>query len=340
MTIKKKSDITDDDNDIEPVRTDLEVLDGVGKGTVEKLNSIGIFDIADLAVAGSADVATAIGKPQEYCDNLVRTAGKHCFENNLIKKDFYKASELAELEENQRKMHTGSKNLDNLLEGGIAIGEITEFYAGFGSGKTQLCFTLATIASKSISEGGLGGNTLYIDTENTFSGKRVKEIIRERGFDPNTIDTIFVKKPKTASYLELMVKDLSRIVKEYDIKLIILDSLTALHRQEFTGREHLADRQHKLAHIMSKLNNISTEKDVAIVVTNQILQNPGAGSFSDPNVAAGGTVISHATTHRFKLFPSSGGIKIQVKDSPRLKPSECLIQITEKGIEDHKDKKK
>jgi DNA repair protein RAD51 len=38
---------------------------------------------------------------------------------------------------------TGSKNLDNILGGGMETGSITELYGEFRTGKSQLCHTLA-----------------------------------------------------------------------------------------------------------------------------------------------------------------------------------------------------
>lgn len=41
------------------------------------------------------------------------------------------------------KLSTGSRDLDRLLGGGIETGSITEVFGESGSGKTQLCHTLA-----------------------------------------------------------------------------------------------------------------------------------------------------------------------------------------------------
>jgi meiotic recombination protein DMC1 len=50
----------------------------------------------------------------------------------------------------------------------------------------------------------------------------------------------------------------------------------ALFRVDFSGRGELADRQQKLAQLMSRLQKISEEYNVAVFITNQMTADPGA----------------------------------------------------------------
>lgn len=54
-------------------------------------------------------------------------------------------------------MHTGAKQLDALLGGGIETGSITEFFGEFRSGKTQLMHTLCVTSQLSKESGGAEG---------------------------------------------------------------------------------------------------------------------------------------------------------------------------------------
>ena len=49
----------------------------------------------------------------------------------------------------------------------------------------------------------------------------------------------------------------------------------ALFRVDFSGRGELAERQQNLAQMMSKLQKISEEYNVAVLVTNQMTSDPG-----------------------------------------------------------------
>lgn len=50
----------------------------------------------------------------------------------------------------------------------------------------------------------------------------------------------------------------------------------ALFRVDFSGRGELADRQQKLAQMMSRLQKISEEFNVAVFISNQMTSDPGA----------------------------------------------------------------
>lgn len=60
---------------------------------------------------------------------------------------------------------TGSKDLDNLLGGGIETGSLTEVFGEFRTGKTQLCHTLCVTAQRPLDQGGAEGRVIYVDTE-------------------------------------------------------------------------------------------------------------------------------------------------------------------------------
>lgn len=50
----------------------------------------------------------------------------------------------------------------------------------------------------------------------------------------------------------------------------------ALFRVDFSGRGELSERQQKLAQMLSRLQKISEEYNMAVFVTNQMTSDPGA----------------------------------------------------------------
>jgi DNA repair protein RadA len=103
---------------------------------------------------------------------------------------------------------------------------------------------------------GLGGNVIFIDTENTFRAERIFQIAEHRAIsEPHEIlRKIFVCKIYNTSHLEVIIQDLGKSIEEYKAKLVIVDSIIALHRAEFIGRGTLADRQQRLNIMLHKLN--------------------------------------------------------------------------------------
>ena len=67
-----------------------------------------------------------------------------------------------------KRITTGSRQFDTLLQGGVESQGITEAFGEFRCGKTQLAHTLCVTAQLPKSSGGGEGKVLYIDTENTL----------------------------------------------------------------------------------------------------------------------------------------------------------------------------
>jgi len=72
------------------------------------------------------------------------------------------------------RLTTGSQNVDYLLAGGLEYGAITQFYGGPGMGKTHLCHLLCVVLPSSF-------QVVYIDTERTFSERKIESIAKARG---------------------------------------------------------------------------------------------------------------------------------------------------------------
>jgi len=99
--------------------------------------------------------------------------------------DFRTAADALEDRKSLVTLTTGSTELDKLLEGGVETGNLTEIFGEFCTGKTQLCHTLCVTCQLSVTEGGAEGNAIYIDTEGTFRPRRLQEIAKRFGMDPN-----------------------------------------------------------------------------------------------------------------------------------------------------------
>ena len=68
------------------------------------------------------------------------------------------------------------------------------------------------------------------------------------------------------------------LIAEDQFRLVIIDSLTALFRTDYTGRGELAERQQKLNRFMASLTKLADEFNLAIFVTNQVTADPGASA--------------------------------------------------------------
>jgi DNA repair protein RadA len=230
---------------------------------------------------------------------------------------------------------TGSKTVDEMLGGGIFSRELTEFAGDFGSGKTEFLFTILVEA--------LGQNkditALFIDTEDTFSDARVKEITNNRGYDPDDIMRRIIYIPVTDSdFLTEVVDRLHITIEARNVKLILVDSLMAVLRAEYVGREVLWYRQQLLNRMIRRLLNLAKIYNIAVVGSNQVVANPQAQFVYDPiqqKVPTGGTVLGHNANTRLYLRKAKGAKRIvRLFDSNWRPEAETSVKISAKGIED------
>jgi DNA repair protein RadA len=133
----------------------------------------------------------------------------------------------------------------------------------------------------------------------------------------------------------------SELMEERNVKLVIVDSLTAHFRAEYMGRGELAPRQQKLnRHMHTLQRKICDIGNAAVVVSNQVMANP-AIMFGDPTQAIGGHIVGHHSTFRIYLKKSKGPLRIaNLIDSPNMPDGECMFKVDNKGIGDAEEPKK
>eukprot|EP01135_Chromosphaera_perkinsii_P011912 Nk52_evm29s2531 gene=Nk52_evmTU29s2531 len=241
------------------------------------------------------------------------------------------------------KIGTGSEELNKLLGGGLESMSITEIFGEFRTGKTQICHTLCVTTQLPIQMGGGNGKVAYIDTEGTFRPERLVQIAERFELDPEGVmeNVMYARAYTSEHQMELIAMCAAKFAEERGIfKLLIIDSIMALFRVDFSGRGELSERQQKLAQMLSRLIKIAEEFNVAVLVTNQMMADPGAGMtfVADPKKPIGGHILAHASTTRLMLRKGRGETRIcKIWDSPNLAESECMFQISEGGIIDAKE---
>ena len=209
---------------------------------------------------------------------------------------------------------------------------------------------------------------IYMDTEGSFDPKRALEIIYEREMVPikeqakseigkvpkepldeesvefalQMLDRIIVKKPKSSAEQLLQDEELGKYIDgeegEEKARLLIVDSLTGPFRMDYGARGDLSDRQALIKKHVKHLSRIADVYNVVCLVTNQVLQDPGAGMYADPTKPIGGMIVGHTSKNR--IYLKAGGVKDDsrkvtaiLQDSPNHSIDEVTLQLTPKGIE-------
>ena len=304
-------------------------LPGIGPQAAEKLFGAGYKSLESIAVASPMELVEVAALGELTADKAIKAA------RDALEMGFETAEVLAEKRKLVGRVTTGSKEVDELIGGGIETQSITEIYGKFASGKSQWCFVTSVTAQLPVEKGGLNGNVLYIDSENSFRPERVISTAKHLGLDPSKVlKKIFVARAYNADHQMLLAEKAAELVKEKNIKLLIVDSLMAQFRAEYIGRGKLADRQQKLNKHLRVLQKLAEMHNVAVLVTNQVMSRPDI-LFGDPTAPVGGNVLAHASKTRIYLRKSKGDKRVaKLVDSPSLPDGEAIFRVTENGIED------
>jgi len=309
-------------------------LPGIGPAAVEKLESAGIFDLMGIAVLGPKELSNMAGIGESIARKAIQASRK------MMDLGFQSGLEFAEKREEIFYLTTGSKEFDNLLGGrGVETKAITEAFGAYGSGKTQLGLSLAVNVQLPLEMGGSEGKAVYIDTEGTFRPERIRQIAEAKGMNSeNVLKNIFVARAFNSDHQMLLIDRIGEMIKDGEtIRLVVIDSLTAHFRAEFSGRGQLADRQQKLNKYLHNLMKIAEQFNLAVYVTNQVMSNP-AMMFGDPTTAIGGNIVGHASTFRLYIRRGKKNSRVaKLIDSPNLPDNECIFYIGAKGLSDEED---
>jgi len=307
----------------------LEDLPGVGPATAQKLRELGFHTVESLATATIKELEKA-GISEKKAMEIIKKA------RSAMELSFIRVDELLKMRQNVFRLTTGSKALDSLLGGGMETQTITEFYGEYGSGKSQICHQLCVNVQLPPEQGGLSGGALYIDTENTFRTERIVQMAKHLGLDPNdVVKNIIYAEAYTSDHQMFLLENADQVIKDNNIRLIIVDSLTAHFRSEYLGRETLAERQQKLNKHMHKLIRLARAFNTVAVVTNQVMARPDI-FFGNAVQPVGGHIVAHTSHTRIYLRKTAKGpVRIaRLVSSPYLPEGETVFKITENGVED------
>ena len=313
----------------------IEDLPGIGPTTAQKLGEMGFHTVESLALATTKELELA-GVGEKRAMEVIQEA------RSSLGVSFIRADELLKMRQNVLRLTTGSKALDELIGGGLETQTITEFYGEYGSGKSQMCHQLCVNVQLPPERGGLDGGALYIDTENTFRTERIVSMAKHLGLDPEQVaKNIIYAEAYTSDHQMFLLENADEVIKANNVKLIIVDSLTAHFRSEYIGREMLAPRQQRLNKHMHKLIGLARAFNAVAVVTNQVMAKPDV-FFGDAVHPIGGHIVGHTSHTRLYLRRASHGpIRIaRLVSSPYLPEGEEIFKITENGIEDVSEEEK
>mmetsp|Transcript_11824 Transcript_11824/g.17349 ORF Transcript_11824/g.17349 Transcript_11824/m.17349 type:complete len:352 (+) Transcript_11824:187-1242(+) len=251
----------------------------------------------------------------------------------------------------QRSIITFSKSVDNMLGGGISLGELTEVCGLPGAGKTQLAMQLCVNSSIPEMVGGVCGQAIYIDTEGSFSPERcrsmaqalVKHVQKSSKnkklpdwfeFDA-ILNGIHVFRVYDEATQVAVMHSLPQYLEKHQqsprpIRLIVLDSIAFHYRS--TTSDYLG-RTKSLSDTASLLSDIGSKYNTAVVVINHMTTKINGGI--SQVVPALGESWAHAVTTRLILASDEQTIRTcRLVKSPHKAYAVAQCEVRECGIRD------
>ncbi len=143
-------------------------------------------------------------------------------------------------------------SIDELLDGGIEAGIITEIYGEGGTGKTNICIQAAKRCAEK------GKKVIYIDTEG-ISKERLLQIFK----DKKLLEKVLFFFPFSLKEQEEMIEKAVKI----DAGLIIVDSINLFYRLEMED-EAMATRS--LTKQLVTLQIAARKNKIPVIVTSQV----------------------------------------------------------------------
>ncbi|XP_017783524.1 PREDICTED: meiotic recombination protein DMC1/LIM15 homolog [Nicrophorus vespilloides] len=329
---RAKSEVSEEE-DVHFHDVKLLLQEGVHEDDVKRLKNAGINTVKGVLMTIRKNIL-ALGIDETKLSHIYEVCAKIDM-NNI----FITAAEVAELRNKIFKLSTGSKRLDQLLGGGIEAMSITEVFGEFGSGKSQLAHTLCVTTQMPGPNSYLGGKVIFVDTEHTFRPDRIRMIADRFNLNQATVlDNILYARAYNSEHQWELLNHIGEKLHEDPglYKLLIIDSIMALFRVDFSGLGEITDRQKKLGQMMSRLQKMSEEFNIAVFITNQISSDIRINDMDRATYKPiGGNILAHASTNRIFFQKGQGPLrKAMVFSSTDLEESEEEFIITAGGVDD------
>ncbi|NXG43649.1 RA51D protein, partial [Psilopogon haemacephalus] len=180
-----------------------------------------------------------------------------------------------ELKSSTAILPTGSPSLDQLLDSGLYTGEVTELMGAPGSGKTQVCLSIA--ASVSL---GLKQHVLFLDSTAGFTASRLYQIFQAQTEDKEEqaalqrvqVVRVFDVYEMLRALQELRDGLSQQVVSSMGpLKVVVIDSVSAVMYPLLGGRQ--SEGLAIMMQLARELKTLAKELSLAIVVTNQVTRD-------------------------------------------------------------------
>jgi DNA repair protein RadB len=160
------------------------------------------------------------------------------------------------------KIPTGCRELDEILDGGITVGDITLVYGEAETAKTTLAMHCAVNCAEK------GFKTLFVDCDGTFSPIRLSQIVPENV--ERVAERIILTRPKNFGEQKTIIDNLASYLTK-GFGLVVFDTITRLYSLEVAENpEKTFELNRELNRQVAWLAQVAKTKKIAVLLVSQV----------------------------------------------------------------------
>lgn len=215
-----------------------------------------------------------------------------------------------------------------MLEGGLALGDVTLIYGEAETGKTSLAIQCAVNTVR------IGYKAIFVDSDGTFSPVRLSQIAY-KDID-EVAPSITLVKPTTFQEQAHAIDRLDEYLTKA-VGLLIVDTVTSLYRIELGEPKQTFTLNRELGRQVAFLAQIAKTRKVAVLINSQVRNVFLEGVVTMEPVATrvlkfwADVVLNLKHTGQSRIMRA-----ILEKHPKRKRPISCYFVIGENGIRDYR----
>lgn len=228
----------------------------------------------------------------------------------------------------QRRIPTGCHALDKMLDGGLAVGDVTLVYGEAETGKTALAIQCAVNTAR------VGDKAIFVDSDSTFSPVRLSQIA---GKDIDEVaPLITLVKPTVFQEQALAIDRLDEYLTK-TVRLVAVDTVTSRYRLELDSPKKTFTLNRELGRQVAYLAQIAKTRKVAVLINSQVRSVFLEGMVTMEPIGTRVLKFWADVVLNLKHTGQSRIMKAVLEKHPeRKRPISCYFIIGETGIRDYR----